>query len=352
VTGAATSIAAAPLARVRQMRLRARRRAAALTSLLAAIAIALFVVTLAVGSTYVPPVDVLESVLGLAADPGVDFIVRDLRLPIAAAALCVGMALGIAGTLFQRLLGNPLAAPELVGVSAGASLAAVAGIVLFSWSGYVISLAALVGALTGATLIYALAWRGGLSGYRLILVGIGMSELMLALVTYLIARADLYDAREALHWLVGSTGQSGVSELRALALALVVLIPVAAALHRSLRALELGDEPARALGVRVEMVRLALIGIAVALVGVATAVAGPLAFVALVAGPVAQRILGTTEGGILAAAFVGASIVLASDLVAQQVVPVALPTGVLTGAIGAPYLLWLLASINREGGGE
>lgn len=323
-----------------------------MTSVLAAVAIGLFVLTLAVGSTYVPPIDVLESMLGLSAAPGVDFIVRDLRLPIAAAALCVGLALGIAGTLFQRLLGNPLAAPELVGVSAGASLAAVAGIVLFAWSGYVISLAALLGALTGATLIYVLAWRGGISGYRLILIGIGMSELMLALVTYLIARADIHDAREAMHWLVGSIGQSSGSELRALAVALVVLVPVAAALDRSLRALELGDEAARALGVRVEAARLALIGIAVALVGFATAVAGPLAFVALVAGPVSQRILGTVEGGILAAAFVGASIVLAADLGAQQVVPVALPTGVLTGAIGAPYLLWLLAAINREGGGE
>jgi iron-siderophore transport system permease protein len=352
VSGAATPVRAAPPAlHVRHVRLRARRRIVAMTALLGGVATGLFVLTLVVGSTYVPPLDVLESVLGLSADPGVDFVVRDLRLPIAAAALCVGLALGIAGTLFQRLLGNPLAAPELVGVSAGASLAAVAGIVLFAWSGYAISLAALLGALTGAALIYALAWRDGISGYRLILIGIGMSELMLALVTYLIARADIHEAREAMHWLVGSIGQSGGSELRALAIALVVLVPLAAALIRSLRALELGDEPARALGVRVETARLALIGIAVALVGFATAVAGPIAFVALVAGPVAQRLLDTMEGGLLAAAFVGAGLVLASDLVAQHVVPVALPTGVLTGAIGAPYLLWLLATLNRQEGG-
>jgi iron complex transport system permease protein len=351
VSGYATPLPVAVAARSRRHRLHRRRRGLVVTSLLGALAFVLFVLTLAIGSTYVPPVDVLASVFGLSSNQGVDFIVNGLRLPIAASALCVGLALGIAGTLFQRLLANPLAAPELIGISAGASLAAVAGIVLFAWSGYAISIAGLLGAFAGAALIYSLAWRGGVSGYRLILIGIGISELMLSLVTYLVAKAEIYDAREAMHWLVGSIGQAGTAELRALIVALLILVPVAVGLNGALRALELGDESARTLGVRVETARLGLIAVAVALVAFATAVAGPIAFVALVAGPIAQRLLGPTQGSILAAAFVGASIVLAADLVSQQALPVALPTGVVTGAIGAPYLLWVLVGMNREGRG-
>jgi iron complex transport system permease protein len=345
----ATSVDAPLSAGLRRARLGSRRRELIATAVLGALAFGLFVLTLGVGSTYIPTGDVLESLLGVSSDPGVDFIVLDLRLPIAAAALCVGIALGVAGTVFQRLLANPLAAPEFIGVSAGASLAAVAGIVLFSWSGYGISTAALLGALGGAALIYALAWRQGVSGYRLILIGIGAMELMMALVTYLIARADIREAREAMHWLVGSIGQAGNAELRALAIAVVILVPIALAMNRSLAALELGDDAARGLGVRVESCRLGLLAIAVGLVGFSTAVAGPITFVALVAGPVAQRLLGTTRGGILAAGFVGASIVLASDLIAQHLAPVALPTGVVTGAVGAPYLLVLLVHLNRQG---
>ena len=172
---------------------------------------------------------------------------------------------------------------------------------------------------------------------------------MLALVMYMVARAELHDARAAMHWLVGSIGQAGTSEILVLVVALAVLAPLAIALDRPLRALELGDAPAAALGARVEGARLGLIAAAVALVAVATAVAGPMAFVALVAGPIAHRLLGPGSGGLLAAGLVGACLVLAADLVAQQVVPIPLPTGVVTGAIGAPYLLWLLATMNREG---
>lgn len=345
----AATLERAPAA-LRRLRVHRRRRAVLGTALLGAVAFALFVATLTVGTTYVPPLDVIASVFGLSGDPGVNFIVHELRMPTAAAALCVGIALGVGGTLFQQVLRNPLAAPELIGISAGASLTAIAGIVLFAWGGPAISLAALLGAFGGGGLIYALAWRGGVSGYRLILVGIGITEFLLALVAYLVARADIRDAREAMHWLVGSIGQSGTGELLALACALALLVPLALGLGRTLRALELGDDPARAVGVRVEGARLGLLAIAVALVAFATAVAGPIAFVALVAGPIAQRLLGA-QGTALAAGLVGASIVLASDLVAAQALPVALPTGVLTGAIGAPYLLWVLATINREGRG-
>jgi iron complex transport system permease protein len=276
--------------------------------------------------------------------------VRDLRLPTASAGLAVGVALGISGIVFQKLLGNPLASPDFVGVSSGASLFAVTAIVVFNGSSAAISGSALLGALLSALLIYVLAWRDGISGYRFILIGIAVSEFMLSIVGYVISRAELYEAREAMTWLVGSVGQSGTGELRTLLLGLVVIIPIALVLERPLRTLELGDDTAKALGSRVELNRLALIALSIILIGFATAVAGPIMFVALIAGPIAQRLTGPS-GGILAAGMVGAIIVLGADLIGSQVLPTSLPTGVVTGITGAPYLIWLLATVNREGRG-
>lgn len=328
-----------------------RRRGVRVTATIGAVAGALFIVTMTVGSYLVAPWDVVASLLGLADDGGVDFVVRDLRLPGATTALFVGFALGVSGLLFQKLLGNPLASPDFVGVSSGASLFAVSGIVLFSASGVQISLYALVGAVVSAALVYLLAWRDGISGFRFILVGIGIAQFMYSIVGYILARADIYDAREAMTWIVGSVGRAGAGELRTLMAAVLVLLPCALLMERPLRALELGDDTAKALGARVELNRLGLIAVSVALIAFATAAAGPLLFVALIAGPIAARLLGSAPGGIVAAGLVGAVIVLGADLVSQQLLPVSLPTGVVTGAVGAPYLIYLLATVNREGRG-
>jgi iron complex transport system permease protein len=154
-----------------------------------------------------------------------------------------------------------------------------------------------------------------------------------------------------MHWLTGSVGQASEDELRILLVALPVLLPLAALLQRNLRVLELGDDAARGLGARTERSRATLLASAVLLVGLAVAVAGPIVFVALVAGPIANRLLGPATGSVAAAALVGAALLLASDIIAEQVLPTPLPTGVVTGAVGAPYLLWLLITTNRQGGG-
>jgi iron complex transport system permease protein len=328
-----------------------RRRAGSVTLALAAFAFALFILTMMVGSFYVPAWDVVTSAFHLRDEPAVDFIVRDLRLPTATAALAVGFALGVSGLLFQKLLGNPLASPDFVGISSGASMFAVSSIILFGAGSAMISASALAGALLSAAIIYVLAWRDGISGYRFVLIGIGLSQFMLSIIGYLVARAELYEARQAMTWLVGTVGQAESTELRMLLVAVLVLIPVAFLLQRPLCALELGDDAARALGAQVELSRLALIAVAIVLIGFATAVAGPIMFVALIAGPIAQRLVGHTGGGSVAAGLVGSIIVLGADLVAHHVVPVDLPTGVITGIIGAPYLIWLLATVNREGRG-
>lgn len=334
-------------------RARARlvRRGVVVTMAAAAVAFALFVVTLMFGSVRLSVAEVLGSLTGLGDDPSVDFIVRDLRMSVAATALLVGAALGISGLLFQKLLANPLASPDFVGVTSGASLFVVTTLVVFPGSGWTLSMMALIGAVVSSALIYLLAWRDGITGFRFILIGIGVAEFFMALTGFLIAKADLFNARAAMTWLVGSVGHAGRTELWALVVVLAIGVPAALVLGRPLRALELGDDAATALGARVEWCRIGLLAVAIVFVGFAVAAAGPIPFVALIAGPIARRMLGPVPGGILAAGFVGAAIVLASDYAAAHLLPTAMPTGVVTGLVGAPYLIWLLIVVNREGRG-
>jgi iron complex transport system permease protein len=322
------------------------------TAGLAGLGAILFTLLMVLGDYRVPLPDLVASLLRLREDGGIDFVVLDLRLPLALAAVGVGLALGIAGSVFQKLLGNPLASPDFVGVSSGASLFAVTSIVLLGLSGLQVSAAALAGSFVAAAAIYLLAWRGGVQGYRFILTGVGVSQFCVSVIGYVVARSDIYEAREAMTWLVGSVGRSGPVELRVLWATLAVAIPLAVLLERPLRTLELGDDTAHALGACVELSRLLLLVLSIVLVGVATAVAGPILFVALLAGPIAQRLLGpASSSGLLASALVGAVIVMAAELMSAHLLPVSLPTGVISGAVGAPYLIWLLATANREGRG-
>ncbi|MFT4187421.1 MAG: iron ABC transporter permease [Aeromicrobium sp.] len=338
----------AVVARVRRRR---RVRALVTTTTLTALVVTLFIVTLSIGSMPLSAGQIVGALVGLDTGPGVDYVVRDLRLPTAATALGVGLAMGLSGIVFQRLLANPLASPDFVGVSAGASFAAVLAIVVLGLAGPWVCLAALVGAVTAATLIYLLAWRDGVSGYRFILVGIGVLQFFTAGSGYVLSRATRYEAREAMTWMVGGVGQAGAFELRLLWVGIALVVPVVLVLTRHLATLELGDDTATALGAPVQAMRLALTLAAVALVALATATAGPMAFVALIAGPIALRLVGVGGPALPASALVGAVIVLTADLVAVHAFPAQLPTGVVTGAIGAPYLIWLLVSTNREGRG-
>ncbi len=337
------------LADLRADRRTRRRRTALVNGTLAAVCVGLVVVVFCFGSVQLSLDQVLASLLHLEENPAVDFIVQEIRVPQVQACLGVGLALGAAGTIFQQLLRNPLASPDFVGISSGASLAAVIGIALPGASAIGIPTLALVGGLASAALMYVLAWKDGVSGYRFILIGIGVSAFATGLTSYALTRTDLKEARAAMHWLVGSIGQAGEAETRVLLVAVALLVPGTLVLQRMLRGLELGDDIARAHGTSAEWVRFGLIAVGVALTSLATAVAGPITFVALVAGPVADRLLRSAAGSILAAALVGAATVLVSDFVAVELLPFEPPTGVVTGAIGAPYLLWLLATTNRRG---
>jgi len=305
-------------------------------------------ITLCIGDTVFSPLEVLRVISGRFV-PGAAFTIGELRLPRAICAALVGVAFGLSGTIFQTLLRNVLASPDVIGVTAGASASAVVAVAVIGASGAVVSLIALVGSLTAAAVMYALASRGGLSGYRLILIGIGVAALLQAVVSYVLTRSSIGEVQDALVWLTGSLNRSLWNQVPALAGSLLVLVPAVVLLSRPLGILQFGDEAAAGLGVRVGRSRLALILVAVALAAVATAAAGPVAFVALLSGPIAKRLTRSPGASLLASALVGALVVLTADFVGQHLLGTRFPVGVVTGVIGAPYLLWMLARSNRKG---
>lgn len=294
--------------------------------------------------------DVL-AVLAGGGDAAQQFIVLELRLPRSLTAILVGAALGLSGAITQTVARNPLASPDILGVTAGASTAAVVLIVLggsvpavAAVSGLIgLPIAALLGGLLTAALIYGLSWRAGIEGYRLVLVGVGIGAVASALTSWLLVVAEINDAARATVWLTGSLNARGWEHVVPVGMALAVLLPVGLLLAFGLGALQLGDDTARGLGVRVDRSRSALLITAVGLAAVATASAGPIAFVALVVPQVCLRLVGSARPPLLASAVYGSLLLLVSDVVARTVLPVELAVGIVTAILGAPYLIWLLA---------
>jgi iron complex transport system permease protein len=273
--------------------------------------------------------------------PGATYILKESKLPRAVLAVLVGLAFGVGGAIFQTTLRNPLASPDIIGVSAGASASAVVAIVILDLDGWPVSVAAALGAFVVAVLARAVA--GHDTGFRLVLVGVGLAAALQSVIQYVFTRADEYDAQLVLRWLTGSVSRADWPTLRVLAMVLLVLLPVTAWLARSLRATELGEDTAAGLGVPRGRSDLLLL-LAVALTAVGVAAAGPIAFVAFLAGPIARALNGGRTT-LLGAGLVGATIVVAADYVADYLlVDINFPVGVVTGALGAPFLLWLLAS--------
>jgi iron complex transport system permease protein len=319
---------------------------AALVVVLAGIAVA----ALMLGDRILSPSDVLATLLGQGSG-GDRFVVLGLRLPRLLLGLLVGASFGLAGSVFQSLLGNPLASPDIIGISQGASAAAVGAILVLGWSGLSVSFAAFGGAILVAALITVLAARSGMVGSRFVLIGIALAFLAQALIGYLLTRADVRDAQSALVWLVGSIGTVQAQELVVTAVGAVILSLALVVLAPRLRMLQLGDEAATGLGVRVIRSRLLLTLVAVGFAALGTAAAGPIAFVAFVSGPIARRLLGGTASALVASALVGAVVVTGSDLIAQHGIPGAqVPVGIVTSIVGAPVLLALLARTNRSRG--
>jgi iron complex transport system permease protein len=321
------------------VRLAPRALLVGLALLLVACAVA--VAAISTGEFTVPVPDVVTALFGQGT-PVAELIVSKLRAPRVVTGLLVGAAFGLSGAIFQSLTRNPLGSPDFIGFTAGASTGGIIAVIA-GGSAMTIAGGALAGCVVTAALVYALAFRGGVQGYRLVLVGIGANALLLAVNSYLLTRANINDAATAGAWLTGSLSGRGWDHAIPVALALAVLVPVCLYVARPMRMIEMGDDAATAMGIRVEPVRGVAIAAGVLLSGVATAAAGPVIFVALAAPQLARRLTrspGVTMG---ASALMGAVLLTGADLAAQRLLaPTQLPVGVLTAAIGGTYLALML----------
>ncbi|SDG70172.1 iron-enterobactin ABC transporter permease [Pelagibacterium luteolum] len=313
-----------------------------LVALMVAIALVLTLLTLASGEYQVPLGEVLGALLG-QAEGRVHMVVVEWRLPRALLALVFGAALGMSGAIFQSLTRNPLGSPDVIGFNAGAYSGALIVIIGFSGNYYQIAGGALAGGIATALAVYGLAWRQGVQGFRLIIVGIGLSAMLTSLNTWLMLRADLEVAMTAAVWGAGSLNGLGLDKFWPSLIVLALIVPLVLMLERPMKQLEMGDDAARALGTRVELVRLSLLVLGVALTATATAVAGPIAFVSLAAPQIARRITGAAGVALIPSAAVGAVLLVAADFLAQRAfAPTQLPVGVVTVCIGGIYFVWLL----------
>ncbi|MEM9131965.1 MAG: iron chelate uptake ABC transporter family permease subunit [Actinomycetota bacterium] len=312
------------------------------------LSLALFATMLMFGNTFYTPAEVISVILGEEVQ-GASFTVGQLRLPRAVTAVVVGACFGMAGVSFQILLRNSLAAPDIVGISDGAGAAAVFAILILGLSPNYVAAFAVVGGLATAGVIYVLAYKDGMVGTRLILMGIAISAMLQAFISYLIVRAAQWDLQIAMRWLTGSLNSSRWEATVPVLLACAVLMPLLLAQGRKLELMRHGEDTASALGVNVERTRVIVIIVAVALIAFATSAAGPIAFVAFLAGPIAAQMVGGSQPLMIPSALVGVTLVLASDLVGQYLFETRFPVGVITGVMGAPYLVYLLIRLHRAG---
>ncbi|MGO1543370.1 MAG: FecCD family ABC transporter permease [Gulosibacter sp.] len=325
-------------------RFRFERRGAIVYLVLAAVAFAAAIAGILIGDYSVSLGQILASFTGTAEDPLAQYFVTQVRLPRAVNALFVGAALGISGAIFQTVSGNPLGSPDIIGFTTGAATGALLQIVLFNGGTLAVSIAAIVGGLITAAIVYGFSWRGGVAGFRLVLVGIGIGAVLSAVNSLLVVKAPLDAAQEASQWLVGSLNSTLWPEARAVGIGICLILPIVIWQHRALTQLALGDDIALGVGVRPERTRLVMIFAAVALMAIATAATGPIAFVALAAPHVVKKLTRTPGIAIFGAALMGGVLVLVSDLIARRIfAPNELAVGVITGLLGGFYLIWLLA---------
>jgi len=334
---------------VRQGFIRRRVRWFTITLILTAFTILLSSMMLMYGNIRYPLSKVIQVLFGEDVK-GASFAIGIIRLPRMLTGLLVGISFGIAGNIFQTMLRNPLASPDIIGITSGSSVAAVFCILILKISGNAVSIAAVVFGLLVAGLIYLLSKGGSFSGGRLILIGIGVQAMMNAVISFLLLRANQYDVPAALRWMSGSLNGMQMKNVPPLFFVVVLFATIILLLGKHLSILELGDQSAITLGLRTDFTRLSLVLSAVFLIAFSTAVTGPIAFVAFLAGPIAGRLVGSGVSNGIPSGLVGAILVLGADLIGQFAFDVRFPVGIITGIMGAPYLLILLIRMNRTGG--
>lgn len=329
-----------------------RRNARYLVTCLILLAIVIFLICFEMiyGKTIYSPKTIIGNILGTTNEGS--FTIMTLRLPRTIAGLLCGLAFGMAGNTFQKILQNPLASPDIIGITSGSSLAAVIAILIFGLSGSLVSLLAVIVGLGVAASIYALANGSGFSHGRLILIGIGCNAMLNAIISWILLNTSSYQLSGALRWLSGSLNSAKIDNIPLLAVIVVSAGIAILVLNKNLEAMQLGDEFSQTLGANPNLTRILLILFSLLLTAFATAVSGPIASVSFLSGPIATRLSGSAgKGNMIASALTGAALVLAADMVGQYVFPARYPVGLITGIIGAPYLLFLLISMNKKGSG-
>ncbi|MEX0493551.1 iron-enterobactin ABC transporter permease [Raoultella terrigena] len=291
---------------------------------------------------------VISALLG-DAPRNITMVVTEWRLPRVLMALLIGAALGVSGAIFQSLMRNPLGSPDVMGFNTGAWSGVLVAMVLFGQNLTAIALAAMVGGMLTALLVWLLAWRNGIETFRLIIIGIGIRAMLVAFNTWLLLRASLETALSAGLWNAGSLNGLTWGKTWPSAPLIVLMLACSVLLVRRMRLLEMGDDTACALGVRVERSRLLLMLVGVVLTAAATALAGPISFIALVAPHIARRLSGTARWGLTQSALCGALLLALADYSAQRLfMPYQLPVGVVTVSLGGIYLIALLIQESRK----
>lgn len=316
--------------------------------ILGGIAFLLMLCMMMFGNTFYTP-DVIWRVFLGEKVAGASFAIMTLRLPRMLAALLSGAAFGMAGNTFQTMLKNPLASPDIIGVSSGSSVAAVYCILILHMSGTRVSILSVISGLFVALLIYFLSKGSSFAGGRLILIGIGVQAMLSAVISYLLLKANEYDVPSAMRWLSGSINGVQMKKIPVLTVVVLVCGFLLFFMSKDLKILELGEMSAITLGLKTNTSRILMILAAVCLIAFATAVTGPIAFVAFLSGPIAKKIIGYGTSSVLASAFVGMILVSASDLIGQYAFATKYPVGVITGILGAPYFVFLLIQMNKKG---
>ncbi|NHN32917.1 FecCD family ABC transporter permease [Paenibacillus agricola] len=315
------------------------------TAVLLGVCAAFVIISTGSGEMQISPIDVVRSLFGIGAEDHT-MVIQKLRLPRIIVALLAGVSLAASGAILQGMIRNPMASPDILGVTGGAAVAAVAflnyfaGTVSIRW----LPVSAMLGAAIVASILYLLAWKKGITPFRLVLVGVGISSLMSAMTTMMLIFSPKNDPGQAYTWLTGSVYGTNWENVWTILPWSVLLIPLAFLGARHINIQQLGDEIAASSGSSVEFNRLLLLLLSVALAGSAVSVGGGIGFVGLLAPHMARKLVGSSFGSVLpVAALLGAIVVVAADLVGRTFfLPLDIPAGVFTAAVGAPFFIYLL----------
>ena len=334
--------------RVGGLSARASWRAIVVVAALLAGAVVVAIVAIGIGKYTVAPADVLGVLLG--TNTSFDrVVVLEWRMPRMLMALLIGAALGVSGAIFQALTRNPLGSPDIIGVNSGAYTGALIVIAGLGGGYYATAAGAIVGGLVTAVVVYTLSYRNGLAGYRLIVVGIGVSAVVNSVNQWIVIKLDFHTAVTASVWQQGTLSGLGWSQVLPMTVCLIVVAVALVVLGPQLPVLQMGDDAAGALGVRPDRARLAYLAVGVGLVAIACAAAGPISFVALAAPQLARRLTASPGVGLVPSAAMGAVLLLVSDIIAQQLFSTnELPVGTVTVSVGGLYLVYLLITQARQ----